>query len=460
MMSILTVNLRQLYQRRGLWLAYVLLGFFIWMGIMVAMDDPAAGAGKFIGLVVFELLVGLLAAVQQMEILTKPFAFCLPGHRQMVRKFIFVIAVVTNVPGSLLFLFYPRVPLGLMSVILCSAFCAGMIFYLAGVWLAFGTKQPLSFVGFMVAAFFFGPMLGLPRVLEIVIVQHPAEVIVLGLLVSVAMWLRLGRTDLARRSCLRPWIGFEALDYRKLRRHQSQFRAEHWKRLKDHPRPWIENLFFKRIERCHPLSAARCIWGALYTAFSMFLSRWSSVVWFVLFIALALGYLGPRMSGIIAFWPLILMSNAKPPVFSSMLSVGGRNERFYSTLTAAVVGSVLLALGIGAVIAVSALLSLVMPDIQYRSFTLSYRIVGAQCFYVLVLLPIAATLHLVLYRKPFLMMVALIMMVYGIVMGDVMTRTGPFVAFGLKIGVAVGVAAWILFVLILRHISARRCLTG
>jgi hypothetical protein len=139
--------------------------------------------------------------------------------------------------------------------------------------------------------------------------------------------------------------------------------------------------------------------------------------------------------------------------------VGGRSERFYSTLTVTVVASVLLVLFVGAVIAVSSLLSLVVPDIQYRSFTFSYKVVAAQCFYVpLVFLPIASTLHLVFYRKPFLMMVAVMMMVYAVVMSDFMTRTGSFAAFGLKIGVAIGVTAWILYILVLRHISTRRCL--
>jgi len=56
-------------------------------------------------------IIGLLAAVFQMEILIKPLAFCLPGHGRMVRKFIFLVAAVTNSLGALLFLFYPGLSL-------------------------------------------------------------------------------------------------------------------------------------------------------------------------------------------------------------------------------------------------------------------------------------------------------------------------------------------------------------
>ena len=62
-------------------------------------------------------IIGLLAAVFQMEILIKPLAFCLPGHGRMVRKFIFLVAAVTNSLGALLFLFYPGLSLARLPLV-------------------------------------------------------------------------------------------------------------------------------------------------------------------------------------------------------------------------------------------------------------------------------------------------------------------------------------------------------
>jgi len=461
-MSVLTMNLRPLYQRRVLWFVYIVFGFFVWVSVCVPLfdrEDPEGGAGKFVGLVVFQFLVGLWAGVMQMEILTKPFAFCLPGHRLTVRKFIFLIAVVTNVPGSLLFLLYPRLPVGLMPVVLCSAFCAGMVFYVAGVWLAFGAKQPLAFLGFMVFAVFAGKLLNLARLLGSAIVHYPSLVTALGLLCGAALWLRLGASNLARRNCLRPWMGFEAFNYQKVRDTRTRFSAERWKRLKDHPQPWVESLFIGCMERCRPLSAARYAWGTLYTSFGLFLSRWPNVLLLVLFWTLFLGYMGPRMWALVVFVPMILVWNAKPPVFSSMLAVGGRKERFYSTLTTAVAASVLLVLLVGVVIAVSALLSSRIPDTSFRGLTLSYQRITVRCLYApLIFLPIAGVLHLLFYRKPVVMIVTSIAIAYLVVMGSIVSRTQLPVIHSLQAAITAGPIAWIIFVLVLRHIATKHCL--
>ena len=155
-MSILTMNLRGLYQRRGVWLVYVLLAVFVWVAIMVPLDDPEAGAGRFIGPIALAFLVGMMAAVLQMEILTRPMTFCLPHERQTLRRFIFVVGLVSNAIGALLFLFYPGLPFIWRLLVLVSACTAGLVVYLAGVFWVLHAKQPLALVGFLIAIFFFG----------------------------------------------------------------------------------------------------------------------------------------------------------------------------------------------------------------------------------------------------------------------------------------------------------------
>ncbi len=74
MTSITTVNLKHLYQRRGLWLAYVVFGLLVFASIAIPLDRPSAGKGRFMGLVMLEFLIGLCMASLPVEILTKPFS--------------------------------------------------------------------------------------------------------------------------------------------------------------------------------------------------------------------------------------------------------------------------------------------------------------------------------------------------------------------------------------------------
>ena len=126
--SILTANLRHLYQRRGLWLAYAMFAFFVCVSVGVPLGEPTAGEGRFIGLIVLAFLIGMAAAVLQAEILTRPMAFCLPGHRLNVRTFVLRVGIVANLVAAWLFLGYPGLPFGWRVLVLWSAFSAGLGF--------------------------------------------------------------------------------------------------------------------------------------------------------------------------------------------------------------------------------------------------------------------------------------------------------------------------------------------
>ena len=90
-MSILTVNLKHYYQWRGLWLCYLFLGLFVLSGVVDPLEHAEAGEGSYIGLAVLAFAVGFMVSSTRMEVLTKPFSYCLVGQREMVRKVIFYV---------------------------------------------------------------------------------------------------------------------------------------------------------------------------------------------------------------------------------------------------------------------------------------------------------------------------------------------------------------------------------
>jgi hypothetical protein len=463
-MSILTVNLRQLYQRRGLWLAYLMFAFFVWISLMVTLDDPRAGAGTFIGLIVLASLVGMTAAVQQMEILTKPMAFCLPRHRQAVRRFILTIGIATNGAGALLFLFYPGLPFVWRLLVLGSAFAAGLAFYLAGAWWVFLARPPMVLIGLLIAIFLFGQQLGLHIRLEQVVVLHPLAVMAGGVLAALAIWLYLMRADLARRNCLRPWIGFADVFDRDKLRHSPQYRsAAPWTKLKDHPRPWVENFFVDRVAGSQPLSAMRCGWGALYASFAVTLSQWTNVLFVVVVMTVFLGYIGSHLMVILfASLPIVIgaMQVSHGVVYSSMLTAGGRRERFISTLAVATVGAILVTLFMALVAALSVPLASLLPKFRIYDQGFAYRAISARAFYgPWVLLPIVATIRLVFYRRPVLSMILLMVLVYAVALVGILWSRELRSLANAPAATVLALCCWLAFVLVLRHIAYKqRCL--
>ncbi|MHC4434876.1 MAG: hypothetical protein ACYTBS_23805, partial [Planctomycetota bacterium] len=207
-MSVLGVNLKHLYQRRGLWLAFVILGLLVFTSLAMALGKPMAGKGRFMGLVLLQFLIGLCTASLAVEILTKPFSYCLPGHRVVPRKFVFLTAAVTGLLGSLLFLAYPGLHLWQLPLVVCSAFCAGLIVYWAAVAFTFSVRNAGWGVVFAFLLVWGMVHFELHVSAERAIVGCPFAMVALGLISSSALWIWLGNPDWARRFCAVVRIGF------------------------------------------------------------------------------------------------------------------------------------------------------------------------------------------------------------------------------------------------------------
>ena len=125
-MSILTANLKHLYQRRSVWFWYVLL---LCQTPMILMPSFLAKSDRYLGYIIFSLLVGVMAGGLQKDILTKSFSFCLPNHRQIPRTFIFWIGGIVNLFLGCVFLGYPG--LGFPYVLLV-VLAGGFVFWVYG----------------------------------------------------------------------------------------------------------------------------------------------------------------------------------------------------------------------------------------------------------------------------------------------------------------------------------------
>jgi len=461
-MSILTVNLKHYYERHGLWLIYVFLGIFVFACIAGPLEHPKAGKGEYIGLVVLALVVGFLVSITQIEVLTKPFSYCLGGQREVVRKLVFSVGVVVNLLGSMLFLTYPGLHPLQRLVVVCSAFFAGATFYMLGVALAFAVRNSAAVFGFLPLLIVGRQFFGLHVILEWAIAEKPYAVVCVGVLSGAAAWLWLSRTDLARRYCNVPRISI--LDCCNREKLQKYNLAKKLHGLKDHPRPWVERFFLGRMDKYDYLGVGRYVWGGLYNNFGMIVSRWKGNAVGLLLLTTLLGYMGPGGVFMLAILPLAMLSLLRSSVYSSMLISGGRRQKFTASASSAGVGAAFICVIVLIVSGLSMQLARFMPDIALRggSLTLVFMGVDARFVFVpLVIAPFALTMQLVFYRKRVYMVLSLMLLFPLIMVLGIVWRESLKVI--IMDPICVGsmiVLGWLVFFLVLRHICDKRCLVG
>lgn len=466
-MGILTVNLKHLYQRRGLWLVYVFLGLLVFGSIAATLNKPVAGKGVNIILgVSAALLAGLVAAVLQVEILAKPFSYCLPGHRKVPRKFIFSAGVVANLLVSPIFVLYPGLGWGQWIPVICSAFFAGLVFYWIGVLSAFGVRNSGVWIGFLPWLIIGGGFFDLHITIERTIVENPLGVTLLGAFSSIAAWIWLGNANWARRYCGVPWIGiFDAWNRDKLRKYKQLRATVKWDKLKNHPNPWVERLFLGRMNKCDYLGTGRYIWGGLYTTYGIVLSQWKAVVLSGVFIVLLmlcfLCYMR-QTTFMLFFMPGFMIMYMRTPLYSSMPISGGRNERLYTTMTLVATTAVLITALVTIMAVLSVALTAIMPDIILRGSTFTFQAANIELIFVpILMIPIASTFKLIFYRRPIVMVLSVMLLVMLLFFIGTILREPLGAAMVNPISIAaLLVLSWLIFVLVLRRICMRRCLVG
>lgn len=465
-MSILTANLKHLYQRPGLWPAYVIFGLLAFSSLAIPLDRPLAGKGHFMGLIMLEFLIGLCMASLSVEILTKPFSYCLPGHQAVPRNFVFSVGIVTSLLSSFLFLAYPSLHWWEWVPLFCwSAFCAGLILYLIGVALAFGIRNSSSSLGLLPVLMFGGLFLDAHAVAERMIIGRPFAITFLGLSSSVVVWIWLGNPNWARRLCAATRIGiFDCWNRDKLLEYKRKREAVKWDRAKFNLDPWVERFFVKRINSCSHLGSGRYIWGGLYTTYGMALSRRKGIMSWLLFIlamVVCLSYLRPGGTDALFFMAGVVVAQICLPVHSGMMISGGRSERFVTAVILSVTITVLLSAMLISVAILTVALAPIMPEITFRGELLTFHTMSLRLLVVpSIIIPIVLALRLIIYKKPFatfaaIMMVFMLLFFFGIGSSETSSKLMNPISL-----VSLLILSWLTLVLVLRHICMKRSLVG
>jgi hypothetical protein len=223
------------------------------------------------------------------------------------------------------------------------------------------------------------------------------------------------------------------------------------------------------MDKYKHFDAGRYAWGALHNSFAMIFSQWKWLAAALVMLAIASGYMIQWIGFSLIIVFAAISGRQTPPAYSNMLIVGGRRERFLSSVVLGVVTVTSICAAVLIMTGMSRILAGFMPDIVLKggAVRLSFRIIDARFVFIpLVAAPFVLTIRLVSYRRPgyFVLLFALLMfpMMLAIMLPpgtclreDIMAI---FTDRGSVAGIVIG--GWAVFILVLCHICYERCLVG
>jgi hypothetical protein len=463
-MTILQANLKHLYQRKGCWLISLALALFA----LPAIEALCAGRqSAFLMFPVWMYVAAIFTAPLQIEVMTKPFSWCLPGHARIPARFLFCAGICGSLFWSaifLIFLMYPAATLAGRLLISVSVFFTATIIYWLGVWIVFRFSNWANAIALFPLALLAGHYLGLERLLEIIVVDQWYSMVLLGAVVNFLAWRGLSVPGLARKYCGRLWLGaFDAWNKEKM----SQFtQARLARKKKELPSvvPHVEKFFLDRISRRPGMNTSQVIWGGLYRSFGLIIASrkkdWLRFIVVILPIICFLGYMSPA-ANMLFIMPGLMVIHISLGVRSSLLISGGRKERFWSAMILALVTAMSITALITLIAALTLPLQAIMPELTIKGQSVIFKAMELRLFIVpLLMIPVTFSFALIFHKHPRLMFACVIMLFLLLVRLSVFLRVRPILPEQpgpIHLLIAL-LCCWAIFTAVLHDICKRRCL--
>jgi len=472
-MSILWVNLKHLYQKRSFWFLGLFFGS-VAFGVAVAITEAVAKnkQGVFSAPVLWMLLVSTFIATLPIDVLTKPFSYCLPGHRNIPRKFLFFIGLVLSFLWSLSFLFYPDLNFVKTIMACLSAFSTFTVFYWLGAWCVYKFKNWSILIALLPLLILGDKPLNMSVFIEHTIVESPLSMILLGGLVNFLAWSYLGKSNLARRYCGVMWMGaFDVWNKEKLFKFQQTRLAEKDKKKPNSMRisSGVEGFFVFRISRAETGSLRQYIWGSLYKSFGITLSQqwWGWILPFTIILPIPcfLCYIPGDGKNFMFFMPGMMVVLMNLWVYSSLSVSGGRRQRFWSALTLAVTTGIFITVVVVLLAMSTQLLARIMPQLTVGGQEFTFNALNMNLsFAPFLMAPVALTIGLIFHKKPILTMMLLVMVLFQIPFALYFVGKLTITSWPVQIGpvhvMIMLLCSWAVFIVVLRYISMRCCLVS
>ena len=469
-MSILTVNLKHFYQRRGAWLWYVLI---LCQTPVILMPVFLTRFDRYLGYLIASLLVGTIAGGMQKDVLIKPFSFCLPGHRYIARPFVFWIGGTVNLILGCVFLGYPELDLPYVLLVVLAAGFVGMIVYFYGVYIGFQVLPTPA--GGIIPLFIFGAMfLKWDVAVQKVVINQPLMVILVSALVCIWVWRLLGRDFLARKYCGKLVVGiFGAWDRQKVEKCRQQIGSKRERKCQAVFLNWLGIIFHKRMERYDFLSTGRYVCGNIYTILGGCLRMFRPGIAALLTLGFVVyfGYLGSMgmgsskavpsmMQNFVYLFPALIVTNINLLPCQSLLVPAGRSQKFHAILVSAVVLTFLGVILLLALTMISLLFEGYLPDIKWHGLVLSYHAFSVRLLPLFVVfVPISFCISVFFCKNHIARMIIMMGLMQIIILTGVI-RSLRTITFGPFLLATLAFVFWGLFLYLLHYVCMRRSLVG
>jgi hypothetical protein len=411
-------------------------------------------------------LIGGIVYGYQMEILSKPFSFMLPGHRRIFRRLVFTVKAFWLLIGAILILlFFPQDMLHRVfgSILILAG---GSLAFRLGIGWADKTRQPQPTIGMMVPVIIFGSMLADSATVEKVLFNPLVIVIiaVAGGIVTFRMWRNLGQLSLFASYCglqsVSMFSGSNQKDLQKLRR--QQFAVGVGAGAEDFL-SGVEIFFLKRIEYTRHKPVASFVYGAIYQGLGPGLlcqlrSKGWSVIWmFAIFLLFGYyGKIGDFIIWTIFLFPLFLTDIH---VHSTLLLTRGRSQRYIMAMSWLLFTSIKTLAIVFVCLGLTKIIEPYMPAIHLRSLNAAFHAPDWHMWYLFAAgVPLLATLNLSFRGSTFVYMSSFI--VGGALFGlSFITNLWQWQMPGIWIAPII-LIAWALFAAYLYRVCFTKCLSG
>jgi len=470
-MSILAVNLKHLYQKRSFWFLGLFFGS-IAFGIIGATIKAATRnrLSAFSVPILWIFFVSVFITSLPIEVLTRPFSSCLPGHSKVARKFLFSVGLVLSFLWSLVFLFYPDLDIAATVLVCISAFSVFTVFFWLGAWFVSKCRNWSVIFAVIPLIMLGNQFLNLSTIVVHAIVRGPLPMILLGGVINLLAWNYWGKPDLSRRYCGKLWMGaFDAWNKEKI----SKFaQARLAKKDKKPGSMWItsgvENFFISRISRAEIGGLPQYLWGAMYKSFGMMISqqRWDWMRFLIIMLPILcfLCYMPGGGKNIIFIMPGLMVAQMSLRVHSSLLICGGRQQRFWSALTLAMATAILVTIAVIILVSVTHLMEGIMPQLTIKGHDFIFAPLDMKFALVpLVMIPITFTIGLIFHKKPllaFLLAMVIFQVFFAFAVLSSLTVANRLIRIEMSHIIVTLPCSWAMFVGLLRYISMRCCLIG
>ena len=462
-MGILAVNLKHYYQRRGLWLWYIFIASQVAIVLVPVLEGKFSETfitGKnrmlYFACLMVTFMPGLIVGTMQKEAMSKPFMFCMSGHREVSRKVVFLIGGVISVLLSVMFVAYPEVSIsGDLPVIAAGGFLM-MLLYLFGVMRALDGVENMGILQLITVVICGLIIFGFGKQVAIAVLTYPAVVIGVGVIVCACAWRWLGRDSLARENCGKLVVGImDGWNMEKKRRYREEMLKKKMGKQDTGIFAGLEEFFLGRMARCEFLSMSRYVWGHVYAVMGRGFGamRWRNLILWPILI-LVCGYLGrdgfSTLDIVFVMFPIMATIMVNLNAYPTVLVPGGRRERAWGAVVSGVVITVSVLAFVSVLVLVSMWLETILPAITVKGYDLEYAAMSfGKLPLLLIFMPLSLAMGMLFPRGVIAKFVMIIIMSQVWFVGGTLSRVEffkPIAAINNPVSVAVIIAAvWLLY---------------